>query len=248
MAGIEEPGAAPGRKLRRRHALTRQREERAWQLNAEGLPHRAIAERLAAEGLGSVSQPAVSKMIRRVESRALSRMTALVEGRKAVQAARLEVIFQESLAGWRRSQEDAKTARRKTVDGEVPEFGEDGDPVPGTGHPGREERTVELRGRSGDAAFLKTALQALADERKLWGLEAPQRRELSGPGGAPMEVADATPETVERRMARMRRLSPEQRSAYLEAIEAMLRDDEPPEADDDDSLLATEPPEAPGGA
>lgn len=247
MSVVDPPGEEPTQRLRRKHARTRQREERAWQLNAEGHSHRAIARRLAEEGLGAVSQQAVSKMIRRVEVRALARMSQQVEGRKALQSARLEVVFCEAMAGWRRSQEDAKAARRKTVAASAPEVDDDGEPIRGTGRPGRNEEVLELRGQVGDSAFLKTALQALADDRKLWGLDAPARRELSGPGGQPVQIADATPDTVARRMARLRRLTPAQQAAYFEALETMLQDDDgaPHEGNDDDQLPALAPA-APG--
>ena len=52
-------------------ALTRQREELAWEFAAKGMIERKIAEELEKAGLGRASQQAVSQMLRRFELKAL---------------------------------------------------------------------------------------------------------------------------------------------------------------------------------
>ena len=80
-------------------------------------------------------------------------------------------------------------------------------------------------------------------------LQVLPRLETGGVERGTVEIADATPESVERRMARMRRLTPTQRAAYLDALEAMLGGDttEATEAPNDHRNPAL-PPDAPGGA
>lgn len=52
------------------------------------------------------------------------------------------------------------------------------------------ERSRDAEGSDGAVpAFLDQARGALADLRKLWGLDAPKRHELTGADGGPMEIA-----------------------------------------------------------
>jgi predicted transcriptional regulator len=138
--------------------IVRLREETAWALRMKGCAQARIGSELG------ISQPAVCKILRRVERRVLAKMEVSVQAVKAKQAAQLEYIIDQSLSGWARSRERA-TEERVTR-----EFDRD------------EYRSVETRSRTttctrcrdslGDPRFLVVALQALAAERELWGLDA----------------------------------------------------------------------------
>lgn len=57
---------------------------------------------------------------------------------------------------------------------------------------------------SGNPALLAQALKALEDVRKIWGLEAPKRQEVSGPaGGAIVLDVEQTRGELQRRLARL---------------------------------------------
>jgi len=130
--------------------IVRFREEVVWTLRQAGNTQARIAFELG------ISQPAVCKILRRVERRVLARMEAEVRKVKARQAAQLEYIIEQATMGWRKSQEDA-TVNQTT-----------------TGDPYRQEKTIRrtvTRPRPGDPRFLAVALQALAAERELWGLD-----------------------------------------------------------------------------
>ena len=131
--------------------IVRFREEVVWTLRQAGNTQALIAFELG------ISQPAVCKILRRVERRVLARMEAEIREVKARQAARLEYIIEQATMGWRKSQEDATVNQTTT-----------GDP---SGRDKTIRRTV-TRSRPGDPRFLAVALQALAAERELWGLDA----------------------------------------------------------------------------
>src|SRR5438876_388853 len=45
-------------------------------------------------------------------------------------------------------------------------------------------------GQSGNPALLAQAIKALADQRQIWGLNSPEKREVSGPAGGPIQVTE----------------------------------------------------------
>jgi len=136
------PPLAP---LRREVALLR--EQFCWAARQAG-----YSQWLMANELG-ISQPAVSKILRRVERRVLKRMESEARTVKAKQHVQLEFILDQALQGWRKSTEE----RIRTVVG-----------------PDRHNSTSttrERRNSAGDPRFLKVALLALQSERRLYGLD-----------------------------------------------------------------------------
>ena len=136
--------------------IQRARETRAWDLRARGLSQSRIAEALG------ITQPAVSKLLRRVERRELRRLSAAIESLKAVQSAQLDYVIGESLSAWERSKMPRKRAASKRS------IGGDGD---GQGDGGDEVQTTEVVERDGDTGYLYAAMQALSHQRSLWGLD-----------------------------------------------------------------------------
>jgi predicted transcriptional regulator len=79
----------------------RHNEELAWQLRIKGWTTTRIAQEL------QIQQPAVSKILQRVEARAIKQLDAEIGGFKVRQATQLEHMLDEALQAWEKS----KTAK-----------------------------------------------------------------------------------------------------------------------------------------
>lgn len=156
-------------------ALVLEREVRAWDLACKGKSQDFIAHELG------ITQPGVLKILRRVSTRHLARLTEEVEARKAVHTARLEYILAESLDAWASSKTPRQKSRsRKTLVPVDLAALEAGKPLVGqaAGVPVREETLKEAMTSDGNPAFLLAAMQADTELRKLWGLNAPKKVDL----------------------------------------------------------------------
>ena len=152
---------------------TRARESRAWELRVREWDEQAIADQLERDGLGRVTQQAVSKMLRRVEARELKRLSERVEGWKLFQSEALLLVYREAIAAWERSKEPHKCITRKVATNDLGAM----DPVPGA------PIVMTVRDSAGDPRHLAEARAALADLRKLWGLDAPTKIAPTTPDG-----------------------------------------------------------------
>src|SRR5262249_32731428 len=132
-----------------------------------------IADQLEREGLGKVTQQAVSAMLRRVEARELKRLSARVEGWKLFQTEGLMLVYREAIAAWEKSKEPDKKITRRVRTNDLGAL----DPVPG------DVVVLTVTDSDGDPAHLGRALAALADLRKLWGLDAPTKIAPRTPDG-----------------------------------------------------------------
>lgn len=158
-------------------AVVREREIRAWDLYVR--EHKTQSE--IAEAL-SISQPAVSQILARVERRVLTELTRKVERQKATQHSRLEHIYREAMLAWESSKKPRKKTRQKEVNGGGMTAAQlaaarDGQPIvrsPGA----KTELLNEAATSDGNFLFLQTALGALGDLRKLWGINAPKKLEV----------------------------------------------------------------------
>jgi hypothetical protein len=137
-------------------ARIRTRELRTLELATLGWSQHQIAADLG------ISQAAVSKTLKRVELRLLRELSETVDRQKARQTVRLELLFAEALRAWTESKADSTRRRQRKGEG-------------GTAT-NIAELTVE--NSHGDPRYLGEARQALADARKLWGLDAPQKVDL----------------------------------------------------------------------
>ena len=137
-------------------ARIRLREIQAMQLMLDGRSQHEIATTIA------VSQPAVSKILKRIEERLLADVAWKVERQRARQSLRLEHIYAEAMRAWRTSQDDALRRRQRKSDGKG---GEGGTTV----------AELVSENRSGDPRYLDEARRALTDLRSIWGVDAPDR-------------------------------------------------------------------------
>jgi DNA-binding transcriptional ArsR family regulator len=125
----------------------------------EGRTQHQIA---AALGL---SQPAVSKILRRLEDRLLADLALKIERQRARHTVRLEFLYGEAIRAWHASKQETLRRRQRKTDG-----------VSGGGSATIAEIVSE--NRHGDARYLGEARSALADLRALWGVDEPERMSI----------------------------------------------------------------------
>lgn len=184
MSHAPRPGR--GRGGQRGHeprARIRTRERRAMELAVLGWSQHHIAEDLG------ISQAAVSKLLKRVETRLLREAAETLGRQKARHALRLEHLFAEAMRAWNESKADTTRRRQRKTQG--------GD---GTGATVAE---IVVENQHGDPRYLDEARKALADHRKLWGLDAPQQVDLRVP---PDPYDDMTEEALRAELTRQTQL------------------------------------------
>jgi transcriptional regulator with XRE-family HTH domain len=153
----------------------RQRELEAWEFRQRGWTQQAIASQLG------VTQSAVSKMFQRVDRRVLAHLNDRVAFEKSSQLDQLDFIASEASNAWTASRESKKVSSKKVRKGKA-----------------KQSRTGALIGdldeldesfqraesKYGDARLLREWREALADKRKILGLDvapAPQAPEPESP-------------------------------------------------------------------
>jgi hypothetical protein len=136
-------------------ARIRTRELRAMELAVLGWSQPHIAADLG------ISQAAVSKLLKRIETRLLRELAETVQRQKARQTLRLEHLFAEAMRAWNESKADTTRRRQRQTQG--------GDGA------GATIAELVVENQHGDPRYLDEARKALADQRKLWGLDAPQK-------------------------------------------------------------------------
>jgi predicted transcriptional regulator len=155
-----------------------EREVRAWQMARDGHQQPEIAAELG------VTQQAVSKILKRISTRAIKRLNGAEDERRALHTARLEHIYREAIEAWERSKLPRKksSSKKLRVGGASPldlAKLEEGVSVGGVEPTTvREEMRNEASTTDGDFLFLQTALQADGELRKLWGLNAPKKLDI----------------------------------------------------------------------
>jgi hypothetical protein len=134
-----------------------------------------------------ISQPAVSKIARRIEERLLSDLAYKVERQRARQTLQLHYLYAESMDAWHTSKQDAVRRRqRKTDDG--------GDAAT--------VAEVVAENQHGDPRYLEVARKSLADLRSVWGIDAPDRVEAVTPFAAMSDAALAAELALQDRLLR----------------------------------------------
>jgi predicted transcriptional regulator len=181
-------------------ARIRTRELRTMELSVLGWSQHHIAEDLG------ISQAAVSKLLKRIETRLFGELAETVGRQKARHALRLEHLFAEAMRSWNESKADSTRRRqRKTQSGQ-----------------GTDATVAEIvvENQHGDPRYLDEARKALADHRKLWGLDAPQKVDLRASRDP---YADMTEDALRAELARQTQLLG---VADLTPVEAMTTDRE----------------------
>lgn len=161
-------------------ARIRTRELRTLELATLGWSQHRIAEHLGA------SQAAVSKILKRIELRLLRELSETVERQKARQTIRLERLFSEAMGAWERSKADSTRRRQRKTQS-------------GAGGTGATVAEIVTENQHGDPRYLDEARKALADHRKIWGLDAPQKVDVR----AQNPYADMTEEALRAELARL---------------------------------------------
>lgn len=134
----------------------RTRELRAMELAVLGWSQYQIAADLG------ISQAAVSKILKRIETRILQELAETVERQKARHTLRLEHLFAEAMRAWEQSKADSTRRRQRKTQG-------------GAGGAGAIVAEVVVENQHGDPRYLDEARKALGDHRKIWGLDAPRK-------------------------------------------------------------------------
>ena len=137
----------------------RTRELRAMELTVLGWSQQQIASDLG------ISQPAVSKLLRRVEERVLTELRTLVERQKVRHTLRLEHLFGEAMRAWADSKADTTKRKQRRTQGQ-------------SGGDGATVAEITTESQHGDPRYLDEARKVLSDHRKLWGLDAPAKLDL----------------------------------------------------------------------
>lgn len=165
-------------RVRKDIALDRERE--AWKLRLQGWTQENIAARLGCD------QTTISLCLKRIERKLHTEFIAQAEETKALQHAQLEEVYREAMEKWHRSCEPRERVTVQTGRVKVSEMG-------GTTYlPDLETRTTEPG--LANPALLTAALKAKADQRAIWGLDAPQKQEIAGPGGGPIAISEVVVE------------------------------------------------------
>jgi hypothetical protein len=164
-------------------ARIRTRELRAMELAVLGWSQPQIAADLG------ISQGAVSKLLKRIETRLLRELAETVGRHKVRHTVRLEHLYAEAMRAWNESKVDTTRRRQRQT--------QDGD--------GTSAIVAELvvENQHGDPRYLDEARKALADQRKLWGLDAPQKVDLRA---SQDPYADMTEEALRAELARQTKL------------------------------------------
>lgn len=136
--------------------LTMEREAQAWELHKQGYSQTEIAEKLTAgDRQHPISQQSVSKALRRVQETLVSDLTDKVDRYKVSQLGRLEGIYLASMSSYRTSKGVRKKAKRSAAKGRLSVVQE------------------SVTNEPGDPRWLEKAMDALRDQRKILGIDAP---------------------------------------------------------------------------
>ena len=179
------------------------RELRAVELAIEGHSQHAIATELG------VSQAAVSKILKRADERALVEITERIERHKVRQSQRLERLYVESTRAWEKSKADTTKRRQR-------KSGTEG----GDSDPGQTVAEIVVETRHGDPRYLEVCRKALADLRKIWGLDAPQQVDVLNHDGLEHLTEPELLDRLRRQDALLRRAEADRRPSLKPSKES----------------------------
>jgi len=149
------------------NARSRDLELRIWTLLSEGKTPSAIAREVG------IARQSVHRIIRRVEAKYNKLTASSVRMLKARQARALWAVVDEAVEAWERSKQPARRVRKESGRAGDSRSGERRGNSRGGGDRTELTRT-DVQSRVGDPRYLTEAREALADLRKLYGLDAPK--------------------------------------------------------------------------
>jgi hypothetical protein len=123
--------------------------DRAVELQRKGWTHERISRDLG------IARETVSRALSKHNRRVLARLVKRTEEEKACQLQRLEWAIEQASEAWERSKEDAESITETTK----------------TGLKAGSESSTKIEGQCGDPRLLKEFRGALADIRKILGLD-----------------------------------------------------------------------------
>ena len=132
-----------------------------------------------ARALG-ISQPAVSKLLRRVDERWLLENHDRVARQKAEQTRKLNYLYGEAMRSWEHSKVPRTRRRQRQTN------------AAGTGETGAVAEVI-VDDSHGDVRYLEAARRSLADLARLWGTASPQGEgdaETDAPAIITLEIGD----------------------------------------------------------
>jgi len=134
-----------------------------------------------------MTQQMVSYDLKAIKDKWKERYSVTIENleeTRAVQMSKLEHLYKQNLESFRLSQLDSKSELEKK-------------------HKKKKKRKRAQANAnrlllSGDQKFLAGALDCVEEQNKLLGIYPPERRELTGAGGGPVEITDARQRLISR--------------------------------------------------
>jgi DNA-binding CsgD family transcriptional regulator len=182
VTGARRGKGRGGRRGHEPQARIRLREVQVLEQILEGRTQHEIAATLG------ISQPAVSKIARRIEERLLDDLAYKIERQRARQTLRLEFLYREAIHAWHASKQESLRRRQRKSDG-------------GAGEAATIAEIVS-EDRHGDPRYLEEARKALADLRTVWGINAPERMSIE----ASSPYTSMSEEALEATLVRQSRL------------------------------------------
>lgn len=161
--------------------LVSAREDFVWKLRCMGYTERRIADEfskpenahLHKPNKPTITQQAISKIIRRVEARVLARMDSDVERMKKRQTAILERNIEDLRDAFEKSTKSQTFQKQKTANG-------------GAGK-SFQQQEIGQKTLIGDHSILRELRETLSDIRKIWGADAPVKTQSEITGA--MQIA-----------------------------------------------------------
>lgn len=138
-------------------------EEKAWDLRCRGRSVRQIAAVLG------VAPGTAHRMVQRVANRYHERIAGQVAAHRAEVAEQLDWIIEEASGAWERSKAAARRNQRRTKSAAPTD--REGAATGGDLAAVEQVETVTQTFREGDPQYLKRMLEALAEKRRLLGLD-----------------------------------------------------------------------------
>ena len=151
-----------------------------------GWPHWKIAQALSEGHPYTLTRQQIQRDVKKLELGWLKEAAKGVADARAREIHVLEELHQELWVAWERSCKDAQTQAVEETSGQP-----DAANAKGDGQKPKRKKKVTLKGQCGDSSIAGRIIEVRARIAKLRGLDAPERTELSGPGGKPVEVENA---------------------------------------------------------